>query len=266
MAGFRVLIVSVLLLVAGSALSCKAALPLGSNSGCRHDHVTSTAMEAALDELRKRFPNEIVIGFEEFRDDPRPDCEPKIDLGPPATNLNQAIERVRQADPKYHVELEGKLLHVQPENGMADPAGLLDLRLPSFAVPPDDCLESAMTDGIARYRDSSYTPQLNEFLRQRQEEWDHVHHPTDNPQRGVIGSILGACYPGSRPGSPTYHNITLRKALDIMALRSLQITRGEARSNGPYYFQPKALSWKFRFRRDPDADNGIGGDFMFQVF
>lgn len=220
-------------------------------------------MEAALDELRKRFPNEIVIGFEEFRDDPRPECEPRVDLGPPETTLAEAIERVREADSKYHVELEGKLVHVRPAHGNADPPGLLDLRLPKFAMPPDDCLESAMTFGIARWGSTSYTPELGKFLWERQEAWDRAH---GRQPGGIVGDILGDCYPSSRPGSPTYHNITLRKALDIMALRSLQVTRGEARSNGPYYFLPKALSWKYRFRRDPESDTGIGGEFIFQVF
>jgi hypothetical protein len=44
----------------------------------------STPIEKVLEELRVRFPKDIVIGFEE-RFDPRPDREPQVDLGPPAS-------------------------------------------------------------------------------------------------------------------------------------------------------------------------------------
>ena len=44
--------------------------------------VTSTPIEKALDELRVRFPKDIVIGFEELFD-PRPDREPQVDLSAP---------------------------------------------------------------------------------------------------------------------------------------------------------------------------------------
>ncbi len=221
-------------------------------------------MEAALDELRRRFPDQIVIGFEEFADEQRPACEPHIDLGPPGTALAEAIERVRQVDGKYVVEsLRGRGLYVFPAHGSADPPDLLDLALHNFAVPPDDCLQSAMTDGIARGRMASYTPELGDFLWKRQEKWDrsHGHEPG-----GIIGSILGDCYPSSRPGSPTYHNVTLRESLWIMALRSLQVARGEARSNGPDYIKVRPLSWKYRFRRDAESDTGLGGVPVFQTF
>ena len=127
-------------------------------------------------------------------------------------------------------------MHVSPAHGTADPPGLLDLKLRNFGVPPDDCLESAMTNGITRGPAASYTPELGTFLWQQQQVWDRRH---GNAPRGTIGSILGDCYPSSRPGSPMYHNVTLRKALNIMATRSLQVARGEARSNGPYTSNPK---------------------------
>src|SRR5260370_22913469 len=63
---------------------------------------TSTPIEKALDELRVRFPKDIVIGFEELFD-PRPDREPQVDLGPPGLSLDQVLNHVRSVDPKYHV-------------------------------------------------------------------------------------------------------------------------------------------------------------------
>ena len=55
--------------------------------------VTSTPIEKALDDLRARFPNSIVIGFEELFD-PRPDSEPQVDLGPQGLALAQVLNRV----------------------------------------------------------------------------------------------------------------------------------------------------------------------------
>lgn len=264
--GLVVTLLSVLLLFVAAMLLCVSAAVDPGSAACDGSSagVPSTPMEASLDELRRRFPNQIVIGFEEFADEQRPACQPHIDLGPPGITLAEVLERVRQVDTRYRIELlSGRLVHVYPAHGTADPPGLLDLELHNFGVPPDDCLESAMTDGIARYGLFSYTPELGVLLTKRQEDWDRSH---GNPPRGMIGSILGNCYPSSRPGSPMYHNVTLRKALDIMAMRSLQVARGEARSNGPYYVTVKALSWKYRFRRDPESDTGLDGVPIFQTF
>lgn len=226
--------------------------------------IPSTPIEAALDELRRRFPNQVVIAFEEFANEQRPTCEPHVDLGPPVTTLHQALDRVREVDARYRVELlKGRLVHVYPADDTADPPGLLDLAVRNFAVPPDDCLGSAMADGIARGRTVSYTPEVGEFLWRQQMDWDRRH---GNPPRGTVGSILGDCYPSSRPGSPVHRNLTLRQALNIMAKRSLQVARGEARSNGPNYIEVKALSWKYRFRSDPQSDTGLGGTPVFQTF
>jgi hypothetical protein len=257
---------SVLLVVVAAMLLCLSAAVDPATAACDRSSsgVPSTPMEAALEQLRRRFPNQIVIGFEEVSDEQRPACEPQIDLGPPWSSVGEALERVQEVDPKYRVELlPGHLVHVSPARGTADPPGLLDLVLRNFGVPPDDCLESAMTDGIARGTAASYTPELGDFLWHQQEAWDRSH---GNPPRGIIGSILGDCYPSSRPGNPMYHNVTLRKALNIMATRSLQVARGEARSNGPYYVTVKALSWKYRFRSDPASDTGLGGNPIFQTF
>jgi len=103
-------------------------------------------MEAALDELRRRFPNQFVIGFEELFD-PRPESEPHIDLGPADTPFAAALERVRHIGPQYRVALlEGRLVHVYPAKETADPLHLLDLRIKEFLMPPDSCLASAIAN------------------------------------------------------------------------------------------------------------------------
>lgn len=66
--------------------------------------VPTTPMEAALDALRARFPNQIIFGLEELWD-VRPESEPQVDLGPPASSLEQVLDRIRQANPKYKVDL-----------------------------------------------------------------------------------------------------------------------------------------------------------------
>jgi hypothetical protein len=102
--------------------------------------VTSTPVEKALDELRARFPNGIVIGFEELFD-PRPDKEPQLDLGPTGSSLEQVLNRVRTIDPKYRVELlQSGLVHVYPAKETADPVGLLDIRIRQSSMPQDSCL------------------------------------------------------------------------------------------------------------------------------
>ncbi len=87
--------------------------------------VPSTPIEAALDALRSRFSNQIVIGFEETFD-VRPDRTPDVDLGPPNSTLQQVIDRIRHANPNYKIDLlRDGLLHVYPANETADPAGCL---------------------------------------------------------------------------------------------------------------------------------------------
>jgi hypothetical protein len=63
-----------------------------------------------------------------------------------------------------------------------------------------------------------------------------------------------------------YRNITVRDALNLMARRSLRVSRGEVTPNGSICPPHKPLSWKFRFRREPDADSGLGGVPLFQTF
>src|SRR5664279_6581796 len=102
--------------------------------------VVSTPMEAAVDALRARFPDQIVVGFEELWD-ARPVTDPQVDLGPPDSTLKQVLDRIRRANPRYKLDLlEGGLVHVYPAHGTADPLGLLDIRLNEFFLPPCDCI------------------------------------------------------------------------------------------------------------------------------
>jgi hypothetical protein len=159
--------------------------------------VPATSMEAALDELRGRFPNQVVIGFEELFD-PRPESEPHIDLGPADTTLAAALERVRRVAPQYRVDLlEGRLVHVYPAKGTADPLHLLDVRLKEFLMPQDSCLCPAVA-GIDEPV-HNYAPELAKLMVERRIAWNKAHgRPT-----GYAGDILGYCYRPYAPGRPT---------------------------------------------------------------
>jgi hypothetical protein len=220
--------------------------------------VTSTPIEKVLDDLRARFPNSIVIGFEELFD-PRPDSEPQVDLGPQGLALAQVLNRVRSIDPKYRIELlPGRLVHVYPARETADPIGLLDIRLRQFSMPQDSCLPQAIEHIDVR----GYASELSEFLAKRKSTWYRNHSP-EVP--GQVGDILGNCFPLAAPG-PVHRNITVRDALNLMAQRSLQVSRGGVTPNDTIYPPYKPLSWKFRFRREPSADSGLGGIPLFQTF
>lgn len=222
--------------------------------------VPSTPMEAALDELRRRFPNQVVIGFEELFD-PRPESEPQIDPGPADTNLEAALDRVRRVAPQYRVDLrEDGLVHVYPAKGTADPVHLLDIRIKHFPMPQDHCLQAAMAGIDEPF--SNYAPELEQFLIAHREAWDRAHRQV---VRGYAGDILGDCYRSYASG-PAYTNIIVREALNLLAVRSLKLSRREVEPIGPIYDRPAALSWKFRFRREPDADTGLGGVPLFQTF
>jgi hypothetical protein len=58
----------------------------------------------------------------------------------------------------------------------------------------------------------------------------------------------------------------VREALNLLAIRSLKVSRGEVQPNSPIYGKLVPVSWKFRFRREPDADTGLGGVPVFQTF
>jgi hypothetical protein len=230
-------------------------------------------MEASLDALRARYPDQMVIGFEELWDT-RPDTPPQVDLGPPDASLESVLVRIRALNPTYKVELlEHRLLHVYPAHGTADPAHLLDIRLKRFRMPADHCLDEAIDD-IAWHHvlvRGSYAPELSQFLLKKEREWYHK-QGKEPPVEGVIAGQLGGCSPDPSPDNegvsvPTaYRNVTVREALNLMALRSLQLSRREAQPNdersGPF----KPISWKFRFRPEPDADTGLGGVPVFQTF
>jgi hypothetical protein len=221
---------------------------------------TSTPIEKALDELRGRLPKDIVIGFEELFD-PRPDREPQVDLGPAGLSLDQVLNHVRSIDPKYHVELlQGRLLHVYPARETADPVGLLDIRLRRFSMPQDSCLRQAIENIDEGFHD--YAPELTTLLAERKRAW-YRNHSREVP--GQVGDILGNCLSLAAPG-PVHRNITVREALNLMAERSLQICRGEVTPNDPFYLPYRPASWKFRFRREPDAATGLGGVPLFQTF
>jgi hypothetical protein len=66
--------------------------------------VPPTAMETALDELRRRFPNQVVIGFEGLFGR-RSESETRIDLGPKDAPFDEVLSRIRLVDPNYRVEL-----------------------------------------------------------------------------------------------------------------------------------------------------------------
>jgi hypothetical protein len=135
--------------------------------------VISTPMEAALDGLFTRFPNQVVMGFEELWE-ARPDSEPQVDLGPPDATLQGVRERIRELNPTYKVELlEHRLVHVYPAHGTADPAQLLDISLKRFRMPADRCLGEAIDD-IAWHHIAvrgSYALELSQFLLKKEREW-----------------------------------------------------------------------------------------------
>jgi len=88
------------------------------------------------------------------------------------------------------------------------------------------------------------------------------------PTAQRVGDFIGNCEPANHRREPVYRNITVRQALNLMALRSLEIARdaNAGRPPGTARPLPKPISWKFRFRRDPVADTGLGGVPLFQTF
>jgi hypothetical protein len=227
------------------------------------DPVPSTPMEAALDSLRARFPNQIVIGFEELWN-ARPDIEPQVDLGTPNASLEEVLRSIRRLNPQYKIELlHERLVHVYPANGTADPAGLLDLRLQEFFLPPDDCMAQQMLNMENSIQSFSYTPELGAYLWEHKAAWHRTH---GKEMQGVVGDFMGDCEPAHHRREPIYRNITVRESLNLMAVRSLQVARGDVPSTAPKYFKPKPMSWKYRFRRDPEADTGLAGVPIFQTF
>jgi hypothetical protein len=129
-------------------------------------------------------------------------------------------------------------------------------------LPPDDCLPQQMINMENPVSRFSYTPELSTYLMQKKEAW----YRAQGQPFGVAGDFMGDCEPANHRHEPIYHNITVREALNLMVIRSLQVTRGDIPSSAPSWFKPKPISWKYRFRRDPNADTGLGGVPVFQTF
>jgi hypothetical protein len=218
-------------------------------------------MEAALDALRSRFPNQVVIGFEELWE-VRPEREPIVDLGPPNLSLQQVVDRIRRENPRYKLDLlAGGLVHVYPAQGTADPLGILNIQLHKFFLPVDDCLQQQMDHMDSLGAGLSYTPELSQYLLRKREEWNRKH---GRLVFGVAGDFPGGHCEPSQHRDQIFRNITVREAMNLMSIRSLEIAR--VPSNKPAYATPWPICWKFRFRRDKGADTGLGGVPVFQTF
>ncbi len=241
----------------GLTVNCEEQ-PAAGHAGSAEASLTSTPMEDALNELRLRFPNRVVLGFEELFD-PRQGSEAQTDLCPNGTSLEEVLNCIRKVDPRYSIKLlKGGMVHVYPAKQTADPVGLLDIRLREFSMPQDSCLGQA----IRSIGERGYAPELGRYLAERKTRWYRSHR---RQIPGSVGDILGDCYGLAAPG-PAYRDITVREALDLMAERSLQVSRGELTSNSPVHPTHKPISWRFRFRRDPDSDTGLGGIPVFETF
>ena len=74
----------------------------------------------------------------------------------------------------------------------------------------------------------------------------------------MAGDFLGDCEPAHHRHEPIYHDITVREALNLMAVRSLQVASGQLPTDAPTWTKRNLILWKYRLSRDPDADTGIG--------
>ena len=157
-------------------------------------------MEAALDALRSRFPNQVAVGFEELPD-VRPEQESVADLGPPNSRLQQVLDRIRRQNPSYKVDLlTSGLVHVYPAHGTADPLGLLGIRLLEFFLPPDNCLQQQMDRMDSLGAGLSYTPELSQYLLKKKEEWNRKN---GTPVFGIAGDFPGGhCEPSQQRRGP----------------------------------------------------------------
>ena len=212
---------------------------------CVAERVTnSTIMEASLDDLRSRFRNQLVIGFEELWDE-RGDQE--VSLGRTNSPLQEVIQHIRLLNPQYKVEVRADgLVMTRPEHETADPAHLLDVRLKTFRMPPDHCIwwaiehfDRGIEPGItAVLPPVSYAPELSELLIAKRKEW-YRKQGREAPVVGFLGGGLGSCDPvGSLPGTRTnrvYHNVAVRDALNLMAVRTLKLSRKEVQSDDRGY-------------------------------
>jgi hypothetical protein len=93
--------------------------------------------------------------------------------------------------------------------------------------------------------------------------WRRVH---GKEPWGIVGDFMGDCEPAHHRHEPIYRKITVREALNLIAVRSLKVANGQAPSTGTSGFIVKPISWKYRFRPEPDANTGLGGVPVFQTF
>src|SRR5271165_1551318 len=171
---------------------------------------------------------------------------------------------MRRDFPRYSIDLiPGNLVHIYPVHGTADPPGLLNIRLAEFFLPPDECVQQQFLYLGSPAAAFSYTPELSRYLSHRNQDWHKAH---GHGPYGIVGDFMGDCSPATHRRDPIYHNITVREALNLMAIRSLQVSSGQVPSTAPAYFKPKPISWKYRFRRESNADTGLGGVPLFQIF
>ena len=222
--------------------------------------VHSTPMEEALDQLRLRFPEQVAVGFEELWDK-RPASQPHLDLGSPNVTLSEALERIRRAIPEYKLDLlPGGVVHVYPAHGTADPKHLLDIRLREFALPPEGCIPQQINHMDTIGASYSYTPELSVYLWRKKQAW-YRQHQRSIP--GTVGDLLGDCGRSRHQflTSRIRKTLTVREALNAMANRSLAKVASKSTPEGT-----KPISWRYRFRRDPRADTGLGGYTIFQTF
>lgn len=244
-------------------LAIALCLPLSALAQSHSPTVPSTLIEAEIDELRTRFPDQIVVGFEELWET-RPDKTPNVDLGPPDAGLQEVLAKIRRDNPQYKLTLLSRgLVHIYPAHGTADPPKLLDLRLEEFFLPPDSCVAQQFLymDSVMAY--FSYTPELSKYLWKRKQAW---YRAQARQAPGIVGDFMGDCEPSNHRHAPGYRNIAVREALNLISVRSLQVASGRAPSTAPQGFIVKPISWKYRFRHEPDADTGLGGVPVFQTF
>ena len=144
-------------------------------------------------------------------------------LGPPNSSLQRVLDRIRRKNPSYKVDLLTRgLVHVYPAHGTADPSGLLGIRLQESFLPPDNCLQPQMDRMGSVGAVLSYTPELSQYLLKKEEECNRKH---GGPVFGIAGDSGGQCKPSQQRRDPIHRNITVREAMNLMSIRSLQIAR-----------------------------------------
>lgn len=109
----------------------------------------------------------------------------------------------------------------------------------------------------------SYTPELGAHLWEHKAAW---YRENGKDVGGMVGDFMSDCEPAHHRSGHIHQNISVRDALNLIAIPSLLTASGKVPSNAPSWFKPKPISWKYRFRREQDADTGLGGVPVFQTF